>query len=303
MKKLIPAGIFAIGVITSSFAHAADLGQPVYKAPPPPPVPVFSWTGFYVGGNVGYGWGTSKDDLSFLQTDPCGTVCGSPPNDLATFDATDSNKLNGVIGGVQAGYNWQVSNFLLGIETDIQASGQRGTTTFGGLILNGSVFNTIEGNNPATVTDTSQLRWFGTTRGRLGFVSDRWLIYGTGGVAYGGLKESGSIQPLNAFPPQTQNAPIVWDKSTTNVGWAAGAGVENAITQNLSWKLEYLYMDLGNTTANVSGGVGTTAGTAANCYAAPGAPLCSLFRFPPAGTVTSHFTDNIVRGGLNYQFH
>jgi outer membrane immunogenic protein len=193
----------------------------------------------------------------------------------------------------------------LGIETDIQASVQRGTTTFGGLIINDSVFNNIEGNNPATVTDTSQLRWVGTTRGRLGFASDRWLIYGTGGVAYGGLKESGSIQPLNAFAPSTQiqNAPIVWDKSTTNVGWAAGVGVENAITQNLSWKLEYLYMDLGNTTANVSGGVGQTAGTPANCYAAPGASLCSLFKFPPTGTVTSHFTDNIVRVGLNYQFH
>jgi outer membrane immunogenic protein len=268
-------------------ASAADLGAP---APAPLAVP-FSWTGFYVGGNVGYGWGTATDDPSFSQ--PFGIIA-------ASFGATDTDKLNGVIGGAQTGYNWQVNNFVLGLETDIQASGQNGTDTFDGLIVNPF------GNNAATGTDTSKLDWFGTTRARLGLAVDRWLVYGTGGVAYGEVNYSGNIQPANpsGFPLGTvQNAPIVWDQSNTKVGWAAGAGVENAITGNWSWKLEYLYMDLGSTTANLSGGVGNVIGLPlrANCYSAGG--LCVLFPNGASGSATSHFTDSILRFGVNYRFN
>jgi outer membrane immunogenic protein len=286
----------AIAIVVSSglslaTASAADLGAatpaPIYtKAPLAVP---FSWTGFYVGGNVGYGWGTAKNDPSFTQSD--GTFS-------AGFDATDTDKVNGVIGGAQAGYNWQVNNFVLGLETDIQASGQKGTDTFDGLIVN------LFGNNAATGIDTSKLDWFGTTRARLGLAVDRWLVYGTGGVAYGEVNHSGSIQPASpsGFPPGiVQNAPIAWDQSIQKVGWAAGAGVENAFTANWSWKLEYLYMDLGTATANVSGGVGNVIGISANCYGAHG--VCAIFPNSALGSATSHFTDNILRVGVNYRFN
>jgi outer membrane immunogenic protein len=278
-------------------ASAADLGAPapapIYtKAPMAVP---FSWTGFYVGGNVGYGWGTARDDPSFSQP-------GTDPAFLATFDESDSDKVNGVIGGAQAGYNWQVNNFVLGLETDIQGSVQKGTDTFDSVIqflgLSGS------DHNPASVVDANKLDWFGTTRARLGLAVDRWLVYGTGGVAYGEVNQSGNIQPgvpAGFTPAQVQNAPIVWDQSSTKVGWAAGAGVENAINRNWSWKLEYLYMDLGTATANVSGGVGTAVGLPHNCYGSTGFS-CTFFN-AAAGSVTSHFTDNILRVGVNYRFN
>jgi outer membrane immunogenic protein len=295
MKKLAICLMATVALIGTPVL-AADLNKPVYKAaPPPPPVPVYSWTGFYVGGNVGYSWGRANDDLGFLQTDLA---------NLATFGATDSNKVNGVIGGGQAGFNWQVNNFVYGIETDFQASGQKGTNNFDGLIINGSSPPNF-GNNPATVTDTTKLDWFGTTRVRAGLAWDRWLVYGTGGVAYGEVKQNGNILPANPPGFPGANAPIVWDQSSSKVGWAVGAGVENAITGNWSWKLEYLYMDLGTVTANVSGGVGNIGNLSVpdNCYNNGGSNACNGFRNAATGTVTSHFTDNIVRVGINYKFN
>jgi outer membrane immunogenic protein len=297
--KAVAAGLSS-GLVLAT-ASAADLGPgpaPVYtKAPVAVP---FVWTGFYIGGNVGYGWGTANDDPSFSQIDS-----GAGFTNRANFGATDSNQVNGVIGGAQAGYNWQLGNFVLGLETDIQASDQKGTDIFGGLIVNSSTND--NGNNPATITDTNKLNWFGTTRGRVGFLpADRWLVYGTGGVAYGEVNESGNIQPaVPVLFPSARNAPIVWDQSSTKVGWAAGAGVENAIDLHWSWKLEYLYMDLGTATANVSGGVGNTGGVPAiaNCYGGAAGPTCNFFRNGAFGTVTSHFTDNIVRVGVNYRFY
>jgi outer membrane immunogenic protein len=294
MHRYLMASVatFAFGI---GAASAADLGAPapapIYtKAPVAVP---FSWTGFYVGGNVGYGWGTANNSLSFSQTD-------TPPSpNLATFGAADPNKLNGIIGGGQIGYNWQVNNIVVGIESDIQASGQNGTNTFGGTI---DVIPSFVANNPTSVTDTDKLDWFGTTRGRVGLAMDRWLVYGTGGIAYGEVNQSGNIQPANGLATENTNAPIFWNQSTTKVGWAAGAGVENAITPNWSWKVEYLYMDLGTATADVTGGTGTIIGESGNCYGGIHV-VCALFRNPPEGTVTSHFTDSILRLGVNYRFN
>jgi outer membrane immunogenic protein len=292
MNKGVASAIAAAGIgIWLSFpASAADL--PVYtKAPAAAP---FGWTGFYVGGNIGYGPGTASNSLSFSQND-------NPNSDNAfAFSATDSVRVKGVNGGAQAGYNWQVRNFLFGLETDFQASGERGTNTFAGTVLNLQTFLNA-GNNPATVTDSVKLDWFGTTRARLGFVSDRWLVYGTGGVAYGELNLSGNIQPTN-FAPAIQNGPIVWNQSTTRVGWTAGAGVENAITRNWSWKLEYLYVDLGTASAKLSGGIGIVGITPENCYGRS-AGACNPAGNAAAGTITSRFTDNIVRLGVNYRFN
>jgi outer membrane immunogenic protein len=294
MNRFVVASLAVAGVSVglASAAVAADMSPapaPMYTKAP---APTWSWTGFYVGGNVGYGPGTSNNSLSFSQFDT---------GNIANFGATDSVKVNGVNGGVQAGYNWQVSNAVFGLETDFQGSGEKGTSTFGGAITNLS--NT--GNNPASVTDTSKLDWFGTTRARAGLTFDHWLIFATGGVAYGEVNESGSISPITqpGFVPTNQNAPIVWGQSTTKVGWAAGAGVENAITRNWSWKVEYLFMDLGNTSANVSGGVGNIGPTPGNCYANSTSPQCAEFRNGALGSVASHFTDNIVRLGVNYKFN
>jgi outer membrane immunogenic protein len=198
---------------------------------------------------------------------------------------------------LQAGYNWQLApNWLAGVEADIQASGQKATTVYGATIT-GPL-----GNNAATITDTNKLYWFGTVRGRLGVTSDRWLVYATGGLAYGNVNVSGNAQPANNIA-NIANAPITGDQSTTKVGWTIGGGVENAFYGNWSWKIEYLYMDLGRVTANLSGGVGTTVGLPGNCYGAPNAPGCAnILPVPPSGALTSKLTDNIVRAGINYRF-
>jgi outer membrane immunogenic protein len=248
------------------------------------------WTGFYLGGNGGYGWGTANNNIAFTQTDP---------PFIASFNAHDSVKLDGAIGGGQIGYNWQVNRYLLGIEADIQASDQKGTNTFNGTIINsGTIFP-----NPATITDREQLDWFGTVRGRLGWTFDSWLVYGTGGLAYGEVSLKGNVQPQTPavlVPFGIASAPIVWDHSSDKVGWVAGGGIENQISQHWSWKIEYLFMDLGSVSARLSGGLGSPGSILAapgNCYGNPGG---TCFFNPASGIIKSTFTDNIVRAGINY---
>jgi outer membrane immunogenic protein len=259
------------------------------KAPPPAPAPVYTWTGFYVGGNIGYSWGNATNDFAFQQIG-----LGGPP--FWTFNGTEHEHPNGVIGGAQAGYNWQAGVYLYGIEADIQDSGQKQTGTFSGVLFRDLFF----GPNLFTASVTNQINWFGTVRGRLGVTSANWLFYATGGLAYGSVTSSGVLQPVPPFSgcggTGCFESPVAWSGSATKVGWTAGAGVENRFFANWSWKIEYLYMDLGNFTTTGSGGIG-------NCYGAPGAPGCNPLPFPGTLAVRSHFTDNIVRVGLNYQFH
>jgi outer membrane immunogenic protein len=285
-------GIALVAAIIGMPAFAADMAV---KVPPPAPTPVFSWNGFYVGGNIGGSWGTARNSLSILQPEGFG-IPG-----IFGLTGTDSSRLPGVIGGAQIGYNWQTPNFLVGIEADFQGSGQKGSGAYTSTInlLNGAGL----GPNAVNVTDNSRLDWFGTFRGRLGIASGRWLMYATGGLAYGEANQSGNAQPANLFPGTTFNAPFVWDHSTVKAGWTIGAGVENAIAANWSWKIEYLYVDLGSVTANASGGIGNFGPITGNCYGAPGGFGCTGANGTPQGGMTSRFTDNILRVGLNYQFH
>jgi outer membrane immunogenic protein len=133
-------------VATVAFANIASAADLPAKAPAVPYIAPYNWTGFYIGANIGYGWGRVSDDLGM------------------------SSNLNGVIGGGQIGYNWQTNNLVLGIETDFQGSGQRASA-------NGFVLG-------VPVTVTGRIRYFGTVRGRIGYAWDRWMVYATGGWAY-----------------------------------------------------------------------------------------------------------------------
>jgi len=285
----IAIGLIAIVALIGTPALAADMAV---KAPSAPQAPVYSWTGWYVGGNVGYGWGSANDNISFLQSQAGGGGGGGPP--FAGFAASDRNRTNGVIGGVQAGYNWQFQNYLAGFEADIQGSGQKGSMTYSSTIIDSAA-----GPNAATVTATDKIEWFGTVRARVGVTSDRWLVYGTGGLAYGEVKINGNVLPAASLPFPLIPTPgaLAWNGSTTRAGWTLGAGVENALmSSDWTWKIEYLYIDLGKTSANVSGGVG-------NCYGPVGGPCNGPLGTPAFGSVTSRITDNIIRLGLNYKFH
>jgi outer membrane immunogenic protein len=203
MRHLSIAAIAAASTITFTQVAAAA---------PPPPAPVYSWTGFYIGGNVGYSWGDAHTDItgSGSTTAFLGFPNTPPGGFPASFGFADSNtaRLDGVIGGGQIGYNYQLNpKWVLGIEADIQGSGERGSNTFldtfstplcgalGGTgILNCFQNGTLNGT--AVTTYEAKIKWFGTVRGRVGYlISDQVLFYGTGGLAYGGVDVHISSHP------------------------------------------------------------------------------------------------------------
>ena len=223
----VVAGLFAICGASSAFAADMAMKAPVLPAPASP---AFSWAGLYIGGNVGYGWGNSSNPgVSFA--DP------APPFGIGAYFAAGGNvtpNLNpkGVIGGGQIGYNWTATpNWVLGLVTDFQGSG-----------LQNSAMNTVTPPGlpiPSTQTNSEHIEWFGTVRAKLGFAQNNWLFYGTGGLAYGQVRTSGSTNFT------TIGFNFVGANSTTNVGWTAGGGVNYALTPNWIVGVEYLYVDLG----------------------------------------------------------
>ena len=260
-------GIAAIASLLTTSAFAADLAPRTYTKAPVMVDPGFNWSGFYVGGNVGYSWGRSgnSETLSSVATG------------AALFTNTSRNDVNGVIGGGQVGYNWQTSNWLFGLEADIQGSGEKGSSTIVCLAC---------GSGPSDLMAnlTQKLNWFGTFRGRAGVLATPTvLLYATGGLAYGEVDTGGSITgPTLQVPLATVAFP---GTSSTRAGWTVGAGVEGRIAGNWTAKLEYLYMDLG--TVNAGPFATTILGTTRNALAA---------------SYSSHFTDNILRVGVNYNF-
>src|SRR5579864_6736223 len=117
MKRML-VGIAAATSLIATGALAADLPAraPVYTQAPAYVEPVFDWTGFYVGGNIGYSWGRSSETSTV--TNGAGTIL---------FTSADKTDLNGIVGGGQIGYNWQMQNWLFGLEADIQGTGEKGT--------------------------------------------------------------------------------------------------------------------------------------------------------------------------------
>jgi outer membrane immunogenic protein len=183
------------------------------------PVAAANWTGFYLGGNFGSGYGRDRSSLSVL----------------GPFVDTFNLAPDGFIGGVQAGYNWQAANWVFGLEADIQgATLQDDKTCVLGCGLAG-----------VSAAYDATLPWFGTVRGRLGYSVGSTLFYATGGLAYGSIKTK--IDTNSFVGPVTQSF------SHTNTGWTAGAGIETPFTllgllgPNWTTKTEYLYVDLGST--------------------------------------------------------
>lgn len=243
MKNLSVATAVALA-LTAGSALAADLpslkGPPVYVAP----APVFSWTGFYGGVNVGYGWSDSQnvygsaDKVFFANPIPgIAAAAVAPAFVFGTVPwGYQHNDVSGVLGGGQIGYNYQFAGtgFVVGLEADIQAADLTGSSA--GL----AGFTDPFLNPHAAYTTTRQtVDWFGTVRGRLGYsVTPTLLVYGTGGFAYGGGSTRFSYVDSLGFS-------AFHSESDTRTGWTAGGGVEWAFLPNWSAKVEYLYVDLG----------------------------------------------------------
>ena len=206
MTKLLALLCALVGFGDS--ALAADL--PVPAPPPvyvPPVVPVYNWTGSYVGINGGWGWGTAK-----------WTVAPIPATPLAAGLSNSISDNGGVVGGT-LGFNWQIAGFggfVFGAEGDWDFSAINTGTTATVCNFSG---NCQTGNN-----------WLATVRGRAGYAWDRILFYGTAGGAFANVQ--------TVFNGATAGH--------GQAGWTVGAGVEWAFADNWSAKVEYLYVDLGN---------------------------------------------------------
>lgn len=251
-----------------AFAWAADM--PV-KAPPSPPAATYSWTGCYVGANIGGIWEHDSTPITLFDPTGIATVAVTTGRIASGFSYDRSS----VLGGGQFGCNWQVTNWVLGIETDFDGSSLNGR---------GTSNTAVPGFFPLTSAVTQKLDWIGTTRGRLGVAAgNNVLLYGTAGAAYAGVRNSYFQSDAAAGGPIN----IFASDSTTLFGWTAGGGAEVGFGQ-WSVKGEALYYDLGNHSL------------AANCTVISGAACAT-----PNTVFTSHFENRgvMARVGLNYRFN
>jgi outer membrane immunogenic protein len=265
MKRILSAVILTAALTAPGLA--ADLGARTYTKAPVV-APVSNWSGFYVGGNLGYGWGSANTD-----------IFDRPP--APDFHTTLGARSSGVIGGAQLGYNWQVGSLVTGLEADIQGSGIKGSTVRSSLINHQGL-----PEDPSNFLSSDQkLSWFGTVRGRLGVtVTPDLLLYGTAGVAYGEVNNSANQHFLAFFDGKFLEFPASARK--TKAGWTAGAGGEWMFARNWSAKVEYLHVDLGNVSA---------VGDEVDHFL--------TLQIPRKSDYTWKAQEDIVRVGVNYHFN
>jgi outer membrane immunogenic protein len=234
-RKILLASVGAVA-LSGSAALAADLPS---RAPPPvylPPPAIFTWTGIYVGGQIGYAWTSGNNNFTGFD----------PFFNTGTFLSTSiGGTPSGVIGGAHVGYNYQINQFVLGLEGSVDGT---------------SLSNTAAAFFPdgTTLSAHSTADIQGSIRGKVGVAWDRALIYGTGGVAFGGFNTDVSIANtgfLNGGNPFFASGNV----SNTRVGWTVGGGIQYAVTNNWSIFAEYRYTNWGSIRENNFGLVPTGA--------------------------------------------
>jgi len=250
MKRIFVAGAFALAV--GGPALAADLPPP--PAPPPrapaayipAPVPIYSWTGIYVGANGGFGWNA-----------------GTYTDSLYGFSYSGTN-MPGFIGG-EIGANYQIYNFVLGLEADFDWALNQGNTT------------TVTSTSGTSIAATANNRWATLLDARVGYAFDRVLVFAKGGAAWVGASNP-------TFTNVATGASFSPALSGSNIGWTVGAGLEWAFWNNLSAKVEYDYIGLSNTSATL-------------IVPAPGTGLATADTFN-----ANSRSMQLVLLGLNYKF-
>ena len=220
MSVLTRSCLLGAGFVLAGAASAvgADLqvGAPAYRTPIAP-APTYNWTGFYLGGHVGGAW-------DHRSVDHFSTVTGAPTG-------TSSTDASGIMGGGQLGYNYMVvPNWVIGVEADISGANLRSTSV-----------SQSPPRAPITQGD-SKVDLFGTVRGRVGYAWNNWLFYGTGGFAWA---EEDLTRTQLAGTTGNATPGTVESSSATGTGWTAGGGIEWAIVQNWTARIEYLHLDLG----------------------------------------------------------
>jgi outer membrane immunogenic protein len=209
--------LLRISLAAAALATVSTAAISADYAPAPPEMRPTIWSGLYIGGNLGYGFG-GKDEVS-ITSDVEGTI-----------DDIDELELHGIFGGAQIGYDVQFDGLVFGAVIDFEASdiGDDFEKDF-----------VVSGNNDQLRVDAS-IDWWGTLRARLGWSFDSVLVYGTGGLAWGIVDYD-----IRADNFTTGGSGHI-DSSDTRWGYAVGGGVEVAIDDSWSVGGEYLYVNLGD---------------------------------------------------------
>lgn len=294
--KFVRTGLLlaaALGFVQS--ATAADMPR---KAAPPVVAPVASWTGWYVGGHVGYGWEdptyrfSDPNNVAFANCGPCFGTAGFGPN-----AATDST--SGFIGGAHFGYNWQLnSNWLVGLEGEFTWTGMNSSlnTPLIGYTLGTLAPFAIPGSGLSLNTD---INWIASLRGRLGYITGPWLLYATGGAAWLDYDFTGTAScTTGAAPggcPTGFTTAATASFGDTKTGWTIGGGLEWQMPAS-NWRMrgEYAYYQFDFTDAGT--GIFRNTVTGANSACLVAAPAC------PGNFSVSDISMHTVRLGLTYAF-
>lgn len=270
-----------VAALLATSALAADL--PV-RGPAIAPAPIFvsmGWSGFYIGVNAGYAWDNSSSRYTGGATVGNMIAAGVVP-------VSQPVKRDGVTGGAQIGYNYQVGSIVLGAEADINYTDIGRRTAFVGvnaapIAIFGTAVTFVPGNQ-FTSTASMRMDWLATARLRAGVTAGNALLYVTGGAAFTDAKFAATL--TRQFPV---NGPVqdAWRGTTSvnSVGYAVGAGIEYAFSGNWSAKAEALYYDFGSKRQNVPQILVAIPGTT---------------NFPVTKTVRADGV--IARIGLNYRF-
>ncbi len=253
MRKIALAFLAVAALCTATMIQNASAASATYN-----------WTGWYLGLNAGGNWGSSQPSHLWTQP-PFGTNAFRQAVDAG---GSQSFNTSGFTGGIQGGYNWQFGSMLAGFEVDFEYFRSAGSRT-----VTGSALGTSFSINTAITTD-----WLFTARPRLGFVTNNWLVYGTGGLAVTNLKASSSFSD-----PGPESDSSSWSK--TKAGWTAGGGVEVAFPGKWTLGAEYLYVKF------------TSISTVTNNFISVGTPVPSIFTNSSIDLASS-----IVRVRLNKIF-
>ncbi len=301
MKKAVLSTMALVSLTAG--AVAADLRPRATPAVSVTAVPVFSWTGFYVGLNGGYAFNEDGQRGRFVTPNGTGgTFTVRPASGASSFTGNSDSGGDATWGG-QVGYNMQFGMFVAGLEADLQTlviggnefSGQtraaspRGPQPDGTFGISAPAVGST--GNVAFFNLPQQLDFFGTVRGRLGVAYDRVMVYATGGLAWTALDDENRNIPSATFfttPTARNRAQRIANASrneSQDIGWTVGGGVEYAFTRNLSARIEGLYVSIGEEGGSTVVGV-TNRGQAIRQTGGDGA----------AGEF------GLVRGGVNFRF-
>jgi outer membrane immunogenic protein len=266
MKTFLAAAALA-SIVAINGATAADMPA---KAPVAAPSYSYDWSGFYLGLNAGaaidpahFKTSTVHSDIGYFEDTAVGPIADAGDRKVRT---------PGFTGGIQAGYDWQISNTVLGIEADFNYMGVKGSAV-------SSAVYPENAPDSFTVKQSLKTDWLLTVRPRVGWAANNWLFYVTGGLALTRIK--------GAFIfADTIGASESASMSRTRAGWALGGGVEYRISGPWSLKIEYLRVDFGSVST-------TSTNLSLDEVKYPSNPFTHSIRL----------SDDIVRVGLNYRFH